>query len=199
MPVMHKGSFSINLGIVAVGGELSEADRQCAWELYCELVSRVALVGKQDARGELVFIGELYSDSLDSVHAFFREARALMRRYPVGRISGDDRRNHLGFFIAALLEVAIRPFLEKWQATYRHWWRRSTDSDPGRSPFERQQAFAHLDAMLADWRELRRFCRAAAKELTETFDLPDVMALEPPRAQQEWLAETGALVGARNG
>lgn len=194
MPVCHKGSFSINLGIVSIGGELSEDDRQCAWELYCELVSRVALVGKQDDRGEMVFTGEVYSESLDSVHAFFGEARALMRRYPVGRVLSGDPQNHLGFFIAALLEIVIRPFLEKWQATYRHWWERAWEKEPERSPFDRQKGFSELEAMLADWRELRRFCRSAAKELTETFALADVMDLEPPQLKQEWLNETAALL-----
>ena len=194
MPVFQKGSFSINLGIISIGGELSEEDRQCAWELYCELVSRVALMGKENDHGELVFTGEVYSESLDSLHAFFREARALMRRYPVGRVATGDPQNHLGFFIAALLEVVIRPFLEKWQATYRHWWERACKDQPERSPFERQEGFPECQTMLADWRGLRRFCRAAAKELTETFILPDVASLEPPQLKQQWLKETDALL-----
>jgi hypothetical protein len=48
--------------------------------------------------------------------------------------------------------------------------------------------------MLADWRELRRFSRAAARELAETFALPDVMGLEPPQLRQQWLEETDALL-----
>lgn len=194
MPVFHKGSFSINLGILSIGGELSDEDRQCAWELYCELVSRVALVGKEDKGGELVFTGEVYAESLDSLHAFVGVARALMRRYPVGRIAAGDPQNHLGFFLAALLEVVIRPFLEKWQAIYRHWWERASESQPDRTPFDRQSGFPDLQAMLADWRELRRFCRAAARELTQTFALPDAMAIEPPQLKQEWLKETETLV-----
>ena len=34
MPTLNKGSFSINLGVVKLGGDLTEDDRQCAWELY---------------------------------------------------------------------------------------------------------------------------------------------------------------------
>ena len=98
MPVFSKGSFSINLGIVSIGGELSEEDRQCAWELYCELVSSVALVGKLDEHGKQVFVGERYDQSLDSLYAFVTEARGLMRRYPVGRIAagGAQKRANKG-------------------------------------------------------------------------------------------------------
>jgi len=198
MPVFSNGSLSINLGIVSIGGTLSEADRQCAWELYCELVSRVALMGKENERGELVFTGELYDQSLDSLHAFFREARILMRRYPVGGITGNSKQNHLGFFIAALLEIVIRPFLEKWQASYRHWWQQECQRLPQTSPFERQRDYPRLEDMLADWRAVRRFCRDAAKELTRQFKLPDVTAIEPPQVRQQWLKETGALIGEQN-
>jgi len=194
MPIFSKGQFSINLGIVTIGGELTEEDRQCAWELYCELVSRVALMGKEDRRGELVFTGEVYEQSLDSLYAFFREARTLMRRYPVGRIGANKPQNHLGFFIAALLEVVIRPFLEKWQASYRHWWEHECARLPQASPFERQKGYPLLEDMLADWRAVRRFCRSAAKELTAEYRLPDVMALEPPQLKQEWLTETDAVL-----
>jgi hypothetical protein len=197
MPVFSKSSFSINLGIVSIGGELSEEDRQCAWELYCEMVSRVAVVGKEDERGKLVFTGEVYSQSLDSLHAFVQEARALMRRYPVGRIPAGDAQNHLGFFIAALLELVIRPFLERWQAVYRDWWDNASAEGARRSPFERQEAFPELQTMLSDWRTLRRFCRLAAKDLTETFALPDVLALEPPQLKQQWIEGTEALIARR--
>jgi hypothetical protein len=194
MPVFSKDSFSINLGVVSIGGELSDDDRQCAWELYCEMVSRVAVVGREDERGELVFTGELYDQSLDSLSAFVAEARALMRRYPAGRVSAGDGQSHLGFFIAALLELVIRPFLEQWQVVYRLWWERAAQDKPELSPFARQESFPREQAMLADWRNLRRFCRKAARDLAAGFGLPDVMALAPPQLKRQWVQETAALV-----
>lgn len=199
MPVFTKGNFQINLGVFSLAGELSEEDRQCAWELYCELVSRVALVGKVDVSGEQVFVGETYDQSLDSLYSFVGAARALMRRYPVGRLGATAPQNHLGFFIAALLETVVRPFLEKWQAAYRHWWEQACARLPEASPFERQEGYPHLEQMRNDWRELRHFCRAAARELTETFSFPDVTAIEPPELRQRWQEETRSLVEARHG
>ena len=48
MPVFRNGRLKIDLGFVTLGGELDEADRQCAWELCCELISRVGVTGKVD-------------------------------------------------------------------------------------------------------------------------------------------------------
>jgi hypothetical protein len=200
MPVFTKGSFNINLGLVSIGGEIDETDRQCAWELYCELVSRVAVIGKLDKDNRQVFVGERYDQSLDSLHAFFKEARGLMRRYPVGRIGRDAPENHLGFFIAALLETIVRPFLEKWQASYRHWWERARARAPGAPPFEVQNGYPRLAELQQDWAALRTFCREAALELTQTFALPDVTAVAAPEMKQAWLQETATVVAdPRNG
>lgn len=185
MPVFTKGSFSINLGFVSLGGELDDTDRQCAWELYCELVSRVALTGKINASGEDDFIGEVYAESLQSVYEFFKEARAIMRRYPVGSIRGA-RTDHLGFFVASMLEVVLRPFLEKWQASYRHWWSRQDDKI---SPFESQRAYPYLREMLEDWSRVRMFNRALAKELVDTYSLTDLAGLVPPELRLQWIRE----------
>lgn len=196
MPVFTKANFKINLGIASIGGELTDDDRQCAWELYCELVSRVALVGKLDEHGKQVFVGERYDQSLDSLCAFVKEARGLMRRYPVGRLAAGGPQNHLGFFIASLLEIVLRPFLEKWRASYRHWWEQAHTQRPDGSPFELQETYPRLAEMQQDWIALRRFCREAARELTHTFSLPDVTAVAPPQFGQAWLDETAAVIRA---
>lgn len=189
MPVFTKGSFSVNLGVVSFGGEIDEADRQCAWELYSELVSRVALMGKLDARQRDTFDGEVMVESLNSLYAFFKEARGIMRKYPVGRLTaGKSRENHLGFFIAGMLETVLRPFLEKWQARYRHWWEQ--ESNPDLPPFRRQAEFPQMVDLQNDWAAVRRFCREAAEELAQNFELPRITTLMPPEMKQQWQEET---------
>jgi hypothetical protein len=39
MPEITEGSFELNLGLLKMGAKLSEIDRQCAWELYTEIVT----------------------------------------------------------------------------------------------------------------------------------------------------------------
>lgn len=167
MPVFQSGSVSLNLGIVRISGQLTGEDRQCAWRLYTEMATRLAVRGRPDTTD---FSGEVIEESLNSLHKFFLASREIMKDYPVGRI-GDDQR-HLGFFVLEAMEWVLRPFLEKWQSEFRHFW---ASADPGKPPFERQEDFAKLGEMKADWANVRAFFRASSKELADTYKFPDVL------------------------
>ena len=78
MAIIKEGSFILNLGFIQLKGKLSEEDRQCAWELFTEITTRVAVVGKQKDKDCKDFSGELYHESLESLYAFFRESRGIM-------------------------------------------------------------------------------------------------------------------------
>lgn len=171
MAVLNKGSFSLNLGIVQLGGELSDDDRQCAWELYTELSTRVAVTGKASDAGCSDFSGELYIESLSSLYMFFQEARSIMREFPVGKIDGNNQ-DHLGVMISRVMEEVLRPFLEKWQVKYRHWW--ENESNPRLPPIERQSAFPELDEFVTDWTAVRWLMREVQKELVKVYQLVNV-------------------------
>lgn len=168
MPVLNKGSFSLNLGIVQVTGELNEDDRQCAWELYTELSTRVAVTGKTNDENCKDFSGEIYLESLDSVYSFFQEARHIMRKFPVGKLGGKSK-DHLGAMISEMIEKVLRPFLEKWQAKYRHWW--DNESNPRIPPMKRQQEFPSKDFFLADWTAMRWLMRQVQFEIVKVYSL----------------------------
>lgn len=170
MAVLSKGSFSLNLGFVTITGELSELDRQCAWELYSELSTRVSVTGKFDDPDCTNFAGELYVESLDSVYSFFKSAREIMKRFPVGKTGSVN--NHLGAMISRVLSNVLRPFLEKWQVRYRHWW--ENQSNPRLTPLDRQSQFPELDTFLTDWTSVRWLMRQLQKELVSTYSLVDV-------------------------
>lgn len=191
MAVFKKGSFSVNLGIVSVGADVDDDDRQVAWRLYAQMVTRVAVRGKLDAEGRDSFSGEILVESLESLHEFFREARELMASYPVGSF-GQREKDHLGNFVARMLEVVLRPFLEKWQAYLRAWWQREShrDNSAGVFPHHVQNRLPGLAELLADWSALRAFMRSAAKELAEAYGFLDVRTALPENLAQLWLAES---------
>jgi hypothetical protein len=168
MPEIKRGSFSLNLGVFSMQAEVSEEDRQCAWELYCEIVTRVAIFGKVTDPTAEDFSGEVMIESFESLHNFFRETRALMRRFPVGRLAADQNQ-HLGLLINDLIVHVLRPFLEQWQADYHHWW--GLQTDPAVSPFIRQQEYPRSKELLADWTALRLLARDLSQLLVETYDL----------------------------
>jgi len=161
MATVTKGDFSLDLGFVKLGADLSDEDRQCAWELYTEIATRVAVVGKRLDKTCKDFTGELFSESLDSLYNFFRECRAIMRRFPVGRIK-DPRQVHLGILINRILAKVLRPFLEKWSGRYRSWW--ATAAKDG-SPYELQKQFPECDQFLKDWSAVREIMRDVEVQL----------------------------------
>src|SRR5262249_34252225 len=171
MPALTKGSFSLNLGIVKLGADLSDDDRQRAWEMYTELSARVAGTGKADDPDCVEFGGELYIESLDSLYNFFREARGVMRKFPAGRLSRNHH-NHLGAMISRTMTEVLRPFLEKWQVKNRHWW--EYQSNPRLAPLERQKEYYHLQELLDDWTAVRWLMRELQKELVRVYALVDV-------------------------
>ena len=175
MPVIKKGGFSLNFGFLQVQADISEDDRQCAWELYTEICTRVSLTGKSNDSECKNFSGEVLSESLDSVHTFFREARSIMRKFPVGRL-GRDKTSHLGILINDLMIHVLRPFLEKWQADFRHWWKYAENDDRLKKipPFERQKKYPRYKEFLIDWINVRLLMRQLQAVLIKAYFLVDV-------------------------
>ncbi|MGE0490440.1 MAG: hypothetical protein AB7S38_14625 [Vulcanimicrobiota bacterium] len=179
----------MNLSFAQFGGEIDQEDRQCAWEFYCELTTRVGVRGRLDGSGSDVFTGEILVESLESLCTFFQTSRIIMKKYPVGRVAAGEA--NLGFAIAQLLEFVVRPFLEKWQATYRYWW--TVHQDGRRNPFALQAEFPKFEELTKDWVAVRKFCRSAAHELAKAYHLIDLLDLAPDEARQQQVNETAAV------
>ena len=176
MAVIKKGNFSIDIGFIKIGADFEESDRQCAWELYTELATRVALTGKPKDPDCTDFGGEVYAESLSSLYTFFSEARKIMRQFPVGALHGQKIENHLGALIHRAMRDVLRPFLETWQADYRYWW--DSVADRNLSPFESQKQYPRVNEMLSQWSNVRAIMRAIQDKLVEQYKLVDVTKLQ---------------------
>jgi hypothetical protein len=168
MPELIEGDFCINFGVVKLGGKLSENDRQCAWELYTEIVTRVAVSGKRRDETSADFMGEVLAESLSSLHSFFQEARQIMKAFPVGKLK-EKNQNHLGILIHDLLADVLRPFLEKWQADYRAWWEQQKHSE--QSWFDVQKKYPKYTELLKDWTHLRKLMRKIEHQIRDEYKL----------------------------
>ncbi|CAN0339518.1 unnamed protein product, partial [Chrysoparadoxa australica] len=151
---------------------LSEEDRQCAWELYTEIITRLAIHGRSNGTSDLLsqFEGEIYIESLNSMYSFFCEMRGIMRKFPVGKIEKADE-YHLGKFTCSIMNDVLRPFLEKWQGKYRHWYSIEEKKKPGDSPFEIQSKFPELNEFLTDWFNVRYVMKETANTLAKEYKL----------------------------
>jgi hypothetical protein len=173
MPEIKRGGFSLNLGLLKVQADISEDDRQCAWELYAEICTRLSLTGKRYDPECKDFSGEVLVESLDSVHTFFREARGIMRKFPVGQLK-RNKTKHLGVLINDLMVHVLRPFLEKWQADFRHWWNQCDDRTKKLPPFVRQKKYPKYKEFIEDWRNMRLLMRELQAALIKAYNLVDV-------------------------
>lgn len=175
MAQLKKGSFAIDIGFIKIGADFEESDRQCAWELYTELATRVALTGKPKDTECTDFSGEVWAESLASMYAFFGESRKIMRSFPVGLIGSTKVENHLGALIHRAMRDILRPFLETWQADYRFWW--DNVSDKTLHPFERQKAYPRADDLCSEWSDVRFIMRAIQDQVVASYKLIDVTKL----------------------
>ena len=168
MPELTEGNFTIDFGVVKLSGKLSEQDRQCAWQLYTEIVTRVAVSGKRRDETSADFSGEVIAESLSSLHSFFQEARQIMKSFPVGKLK-EKNQNHLGILIHDLLADVLRPFLETWQADYRAWWEQQDRSKA--SWFEVQKSYPKYEELLKEWIDLRKLMRKIEHQIRDEYKL----------------------------
>lgn len=167
---LKEGSFEIDFKLIKLGAKLAEDDRQCAWELYTEMVTRVAIVGKADDRSCSNFEGELLSESFDSMYKFFQESRNIMKKFPVGKLG--KRKNHLGILIHEMMRQVLRPFLEKWQIDYRLWW--ESNKHKQISPKDIQKSYPKYKQLIAEWQSLRLLMRGIEDEIATIYELVKV-------------------------
>jgi hypothetical protein len=93
-------------------------ERQAAWELYVELMTRVSAQ-------ELDLDEGLLRESLSSLHSLFATSREILRRGgpDIGALSGS-----VGALALGVLNKGLRPFLSKWHPRLQAWeFQRPTD------------------------------------------------------------------------
>jgi hypothetical protein len=171
MTELSEGNFSIDFGIIKLGGKLTEQDRQCAWELYTEIVTRVSVTGKRIDESCTDFSGELLMESLDSLYSFFQETRQIMKKYPVGKIN-ENNQKHLGVLMNDILNNIMRPFLEKWQVDYRVWWERQNANTI--SIYKIQKKYPKYNELIKDWIYLRKIMRNIEMKILQNYKLRQV-------------------------
>jgi len=85
-----------------------EAERLAAWEMYVELVTRIAVVELQPDEGSL-------REALSSLYSLFATTRLILRKYGPD-VAKPKRGSTLsfGYLAVAVLNSVLRPVLAKW-------------------------------------------------------------------------------------
>ena len=95
----------LNLGVLTVSGtwKPSRVERQAAWELYVELITRIAVVPLEPGAG-------LLREALTSLYSLFSSTREVLRRHgpAVAQPRIDDGRS-FGELAVLVLNLELRP------------------------------------------------------------------------------------------
>ncbi|MGB3496401.1 MAG: hypothetical protein WBA57_26985 [Elainellaceae cyanobacterium] len=109
--VLKEVTVSLPFGIGSASWKADPTERHAAWELYIELVTRVAVQSLSTETGTL-------REAMNSLYTLFGSTREILRKAgPAVGASHDS----VGGIAIAVLNHGLRPFLSKWHPLLQEW------------------------------------------------------------------------------
>lgn len=139
--------ISLNVAVLSADITLSDTDKNAAWELYIEMLTRIVTQPLPSEVGD-------EQTALDSVYSLFATTREILRRHGRGAIN-------FSMVAIPVLNQVVRPFTAKW---HRLSLAGEFNSEEGRRQFR-----AELEALQADLRNYNRMLAdiAGVEDLTD--------------------------------
>jgi hypothetical protein len=167
--------IKLNLHVLEVSGtwKPNDSERKAAWELYVEIITRVAAV-------PLSLDAGLLREALTSLHSLFQTTRSILRRYgpSVAEPKPGDQYN-FGFLAVALLNFGIRPLLSRWHPSLADW---EACRPAERARSEHERAWDRAPALRSELAETRDILMSYAETLAQACGVPDLTRAIPSRA-----------------
>ena len=151
--VLKEVTVNLPFGIGGATWRADETERRAAWELYVELVTRIAVQSLQPQEG-------LVREAMNSLYSLFSSTREILRRAgPKVGASHDS----VGGIAITVLNNGLRPFLSKWYPLLQEWEeKKPNDVSPQVHEKNWEQEMVvrgELDALRAD---LEKYANALA-------------------------------------
>jgi hypothetical protein len=98
---------TLNFGLFSIEGEWTpnNKEKEAAWEMYVELITRISVEKLNDDDGTL-------RESFNSLYSLFDTTRSILRKY--GPDVAKPDRISFGLIAISALNGSLRPFLSKW-------------------------------------------------------------------------------------
>jgi hypothetical protein len=109
--ILKKVSISLPFGIGSAEWEADSTERNAAWSLYVELVTRIAVQSLAVDQGTI-------REALDSLYSLFSSTREILKE--AGPNVGASYAS-VGGIAIAVLNNGLRPFLSKWHPLLQDW------------------------------------------------------------------------------
>ncbi|WP_459645250.1 hypothetical protein [Kineococcus sp. NUM-3379] len=167
---------ALKLGIFEVSGEWEPGDveRSAAWELYVELVTRVAVVPLRADEG-------LLREALTSLHSLFGTTREILRQHGP-EVARPRRDGSLSFGILAVtvLDAGLRPLLSRWHPALEDW---EAQRPEGVSSLAHERAWPQAVALREELAVAQGLLKSYADTLAAACGVPDLLdVLQRPSA-----------------
>ena len=155
----------LNLGVFKVEGtwDPNVNERNAAWELYVELVTRISIAPLGPEEG-------LIREALTSLYSLSGSTREILRKYgpsiAIPKSSGDIS---FGFVAISMLNGVLRPLLAKWHPLLQTY---EQTREVGVSQQEHEAVWEHIDELRKAIEETRLTLIDYANLFAQSADVP---------------------------
>ncbi len=163
---------SAKLGLPFGFGDISgdwipdTAERDAAWEMYVELITRIGVIDLPPRAGSV-------REALSSLYSLFETTRGILRRYgPSIATPSEASTVSFGHLAVAVLNGALRPLLAEWHPMLSDYEARQPDEV---SRVEWERAWEHHDGIRAAIAEVGETLTAYAGLLGEVCGAKDLL------------------------
>ncbi|QWF80357.1 hypothetical protein [Amycolatopsis sp. CA-230715] len=134
------------------------AEAEAAWELYVELVTRIAVVELRPGEG-------LAREALTSIYSLFGTTREILRKYGPA-VSPADHRGDFTFGTIAItvLNATLRPLLSRWHPRLGSWEAACPEKT---AAVDHENAWEHIGELRGELESVRRSLVDLAELLAE--------------------------------
>lgn len=183
MPVKQVG-IELGWGPAKLSGVWvpDDAERDAAWELYVELVTRISVAPLTPGSGIL-------RESLTSLYQLFGVTREILRKYGprVARAPQQPGQYRFGHLAVWMLNGVLRPVLATWHPELERW---EAGRSAGQSVVEHERSWDRSAELRGELEALRRVLLRYAEILAAVCEAPALIdatreiltALDPSNA-----------------
>jgi hypothetical protein len=165
---------SLKLPFLEVSGTWApdESERKAAWEMYVELITRVAVVELGPTEGSL-------REALSSLYSLFASTRDILRRYgPSVAVPSHGSDLTFGEIAVAVLNQGLRPLLSKWHPELAGY---EATRPEGISPAAYEHAWSREAELRAELSDIHLRLREYADALSQAAGVPQLTVDAGPR------------------
>jgi hypothetical protein len=160
-------TVSLNLPIGSVKGTWNpnKPERDASWEMYIEIITRVATNQLKDSEG-------IVREALSSFHTLFDITRQILKKYGPDVAKPQTDNISFGYLAVSILNSALRPLLTKWHPLLFEYENKRSASI---SVIEHEKAWDDHDELRKEIEFVRQILLQYADILAQVAGVPSLV------------------------